>query len=261
MAQNKAWTRPELLLAFGMYCELPFGKLHYRNLDIIRLAEKLGRTPSALAMKLTNIASLDPAITASGRKGLVGASFADKALWQEMQSDWNAFVSAIASTMEDLRITELTQDSSQTVQPEVDSEEENFLGGEKWTHTKARVGQNFFRRTVLSAYNYRCCMSGLSVPSLLVASHILPWRTEPAHRLNPRNGLLLSVLHDKAFDTGILTVDQDMRIVVAKLNHKEEDPFFQSTLQAYHGKPIALPEKLSPASEFLHYHRENLFKG
>ena len=261
MTQNKAWTRQELLLAFGLYCELPFGKLHYRNPDIIRLAAKIGRTPSALAMKLTNVASLDPAITASGRKGLAGASSADKALWKEMQSDWSAFISALAFAMEELGITELTQEPRHIEQTGINSDEESFLGGEKWTLAKARVGQNFFRRTVLSAYNYRCCMSGLSLPGLLVASHIVPWRTEPIHRLNPKNGLLLSVLHDKAFDSGILTVDEDMRIVVANLHNTQDDLFFQSALQAYHGRRIALPEKLNPSAEFLYYHREHLFKG
>lgn len=73
MASNKGWTRQELLIAFGLYCQIPFGKLHSRNPDIIKYAELIGRTPSALAMKLTNIASLDPVITSSGRKGLSSA--------------------------------------------------------------------------------------------------------------------------------------------------------------------------------------------
>ena len=97
MASNKGWTRQELLIAFGLYCQMPFGKLHSRNPDIIKNAELIGRTPSALAMKLTNIASLDPVITSSGRKGLSGASSADRKIWQEMQSDWESFALASES--------------------------------------------------------------------------------------------------------------------------------------------------------------------
>ena len=58
---KRGWTRDELLVAFNLYCKTPFGRLHQRNPEIIRLASALGRTPSALAMKLVNFASLDPA--------------------------------------------------------------------------------------------------------------------------------------------------------------------------------------------------------
>ncbi|WP_246585402.1 hypothetical protein [Thiorhodospira sibirica] len=91
MPSNKGWTRQELLVAFGIYCQMPFGKLHSKNPEIIKHAEQIWKTPSALAMKLTNISSLDPAITSTGRKGLSGASFADKKMLKEMQNDWEIF--------------------------------------------------------------------------------------------------------------------------------------------------------------------------
>ncbi|MEO6353373.1 MAG: hypothetical protein ABIO19_15380 [Burkholderiaceae bacterium] len=90
--KSNNWTREQLLVAFNLYCQLPFGKLDQRNPDIIRFAAMIGRTPSALAMKLVNIASLDPVITDSGRKGLNGASKLDRAMWDEMQHNWNNFV-------------------------------------------------------------------------------------------------------------------------------------------------------------------------
>ena len=55
------------------------------------MADAIGRTPSSLAMKLTNIASLDPEITSTGRRGLTGASAADRAIWDEMHNDWETF--------------------------------------------------------------------------------------------------------------------------------------------------------------------------
>ena len=63
MSRSPRWTRQQLKLAFHLYCQLPFGRLHRRNPEIVDLAELLGRTPSAVAMKLVNFASLDPAIT------------------------------------------------------------------------------------------------------------------------------------------------------------------------------------------------------
>ena len=86
MASSAPWTRQQLLAAFALYCRLPFGRLHRGNSEIIRVATAIGRSPSALAMKLTNIASLDPAITATGRAGLTGASAADRQMWQEMEA-------------------------------------------------------------------------------------------------------------------------------------------------------------------------------
>ena len=80
-----------MLVALYLYCQIPFGKMHSRNPEIIKYAELISRTPSALAMKLTNIASLDPAITSSGRRGLRNISLTDKAMWDEMQADWEGF--------------------------------------------------------------------------------------------------------------------------------------------------------------------------
>lgn len=149
MASNKGWTRQELLIAFGLYCQMPFGKLHSRNPDIIKCAEQIGRTPSALAMKLTNIASLDPAITSTGRKGLSGASSADRKMWEEMQNDWESF--ALAS---ETAIANIMQGEDNLATIEYEDAEEDYVGLNKEIKTKARIGQSFFRRSVLSAYNY-----------------------------------------------------------------------------------------------------------
>ena len=61
MAQRPGWTRDPLLIALRLYMRTPFGRLHGRNPEIIHLATKIDRTPSALAMKACNFASLDPA--------------------------------------------------------------------------------------------------------------------------------------------------------------------------------------------------------
>ena len=141
--------------------------------------------------------------------------------------------------------------------PEIaDSQRE---GIDRPVETTARVGQSFFRSAVLSAYSERCCITGLSIPRLLVASHIVPWSHDPANRVNPRNGLLLSALHDRAFDAGLLTVKDDMTVKVSP--SYSDDEFFSSAVAAYQGKPIRLPERFHPDREFLAYHRENIFVG
>jgi predicted restriction endonuclease len=251
MSVKTGWTRQQLLVAFNLYCQMPFGKMHSRNPEIIKYAELIGRTPSALAMKLTNIASLDPAITSTGRKGLKGASAADEAMWQEMQTNWEHFAIEAQSATSVLGATvDVTSMPDEVI---------DYTGSNKIVQTTTRVGQDFFRRSVLSAYNYQCCITGLSVPKLLVASHIIPWRVDAANRLNPRNGLCLSILHDKAFDGGILTIATDMTVRVSRKHTSNADHFFNSALLAYDGKLIASPEKFSPLTEFLSYHRQHIF--
>lgn len=258
MSGKKGWTRQQLLVAFDLYCQLPFGKLHSRNPDIIKYSELIGRTASALAMKLTNIASLDPAITSTGRKGLKGASSADKAMWNEMQNDWECFAleanqAIVNAENEDVPVTDL--DEKYPTDHGID-----YTGKSKTILTKARVGQGFFRKAVLSAYNFQCCITGLSIPSLLVASHIVPWSKSVENRLNPCNGLSLSMLHDKAFDNGIITVSEDMTVCVSQRGVPHSDSFYKSALLGYDGKPIMLPEKFRPNEEFLAYHREHVFE-
>ena len=238
---NKGWTRQQLLVAFGLYCQMPFGKMHSRNPEIVKYAELIDRTPSALAMKLTNIASLDPAIISTGRKGLSGASSTDKKMWEEMQSGWESFAQESESEM-----TKIAKSEDEYGTTDLgDKSEDDYTGFDEEIKTKVRIGQSFFRRSVLSAYNYRCCITGLSMPKLLVASHIVPWRSDPSNRMNPRNGLSLSMLHDKAFDLGIITIKNDLTIRVSDIENSKNDHFYQSALKIYDNKPIALPEKHS----------------
>ena len=255
MTHGSPWTRNQLLVAFSLYCRLPFGRLHSRNPEIISFAEAMGRTPAALAMKLTNIASLDPAIRSSGRRGLTSVSAADRAMWDEMNSDWDEFA------VESERAMTATKADEEPLEPSPEDDADAPIGEDRTVKTTARVGQDFFRRAVLSAYNERCCITELSIPTLLVASHIVPWRDDRSNRVNPRNGLLLSALHDKAFDTGLITVNDDMTVRVSNRHMRSDDPYFTESIQRYHGREINLPEKFAPSRDFLSYHREYIFIG
>lgn len=258
MAIRNNWTRSQLLVAFNLYCQLPFGKFHHRNPLIIKYSELIQRTPSALAMKLGNIASLDPVITSSGRAGLKAASKADKSMWDEMQSDWGKFALESYDTIQSFdlqsQMETLSSDSSIRLSNDAD-----YSGDEKITKTKIRIGQDFFRKSVLSAYENRCCITGLSIPKLLIASHIVPWSKDKKNRLNPKNGLCLSMLHDKAFDVGIITITNDMKVKVSRTLLKQTNLFVKNTLLKYNDTEIKLPEKFSPSEEFLSYHRNMIF--
>jgi predicted restriction endonuclease len=255
-AAASQWSRQELLIALSLYCQMPFGKMYARNPDIVAVAERIGRTPSALAMKLTNFASLDPEIRSTGRRGLANASAADKAIWDNMQLDWERFAVEVDRAITAAGLEDRLESSTG---PTSEDERDDYVGLERRVEAVGRVGQQFFRRAVLSAYDYRCCITGLAVPSLLLASHIVPWKVDPSNRLNPRNGLCLSALHDRAFDAGIITISEDLRVQTS--SRVSDDAFYRLAVSAFDGRPITIPGKFRPSSDFLRYHRESIFLG
>jgi hypothetical protein len=251
------WTLDQLKLAFHLYCQLPFGKLHQRQPDIIALAQIIGRTPSAVAMKLVNFASLDPAITASGRAGLGNASAQDRDVWEAFHADWEG----LADECEALRIRFAAEHGVAVPAEEPASNElpADYTGEVRRVVTAQRLKQRFFRRAVLASYRGRCCMSGLSEPRLLIASHIVPWSTDPKNRLNPSNGLCLSAIHDRAFDQGLISMTDDFQVLVSEELRRRKDLFIEQTFGAIDGKAIELPERFAPTLDLVAHHREVIF--
>lgn len=252
---RRDWTANEVKLAFHLYCQLPYGRLHRHNPEIIELAQLIGRTPSAVAMKLTNLASLDPAILASGRKGFRNASQLDRAIWQAFQADREGLVLECAGIRAELAGNHATHAAdAAAINPTVD-----FTGATRAQTVQQRIQQSFFRRAVLSSYAYRCCISGLSEPRLLIASHIVPWSQDKANRLNPSNGLCLSALYDRAFDQGLITLDEDWRVVLSPQLKQNADSAIDRFFLANEGQTIALPERFRPDPTLMQRHRDTVF--
>jgi putative restriction endonuclease len=82
---NRLWTRDELIIAFNLYCKIPFGQIDQRNPAIIALANLLGRTTASLAWKLANFARLDPALQARGIRGASHDSKGEVDIWERVQ--------------------------------------------------------------------------------------------------------------------------------------------------------------------------------
>ena len=138
---------------------------------------------------------------------------------------------------------------------------QDFTGETKRVVTEQRVKQSFFRRAVLSSYQGRCCMSGISEPRLLVAGHIIPWSKDKINRLNPRNGLSLSALHDKAFDGGFISLTDDLRVLISDALRQRNDDFIRQVLLPLDGQEIYLPERFLPNVIFVTHHRQEIFLG
>lgn len=260
LSQKGRWTREQLKLAFHLYCQLPFGRLHSRNPEIVELARLIGRTPDALAMKLVNFASLDPAITSSGRSGLKGASRLDKEIWDEFHADWEALAVECGDLLSCLQKNGGGGDGNADADTDIFNLDD-YTGETRVTLTKQRIKQEFFRRAVLSSYRGRCCMSGLSASRLLVASHIAPWRDDVTNRLNPRNGLCLSAIHDKAFDRGLIALTDNYQVIVSGQLLKQDDKFASQIFLPIKGRQIELPERFMPELELIKLHREKHYVG
>ncbi len=248
------WTREELILAFDLYCRIPFGQFHNRNKEVINLAEQIGRTASAVAMKLSNFASLDTVHQARGIQGLSHFSKADKAIWDELTGDWEKFVQERENLLHNLG-----QDADNVIL------DEEYLSSLENKRTEAiyprkvRLGQEIFRDMVLSAYG-KCCVCGIPIDELLVASHIIAWKDRHNLRLNPCNGLCLCVLHDKAYDKGYLTVTDSYEILISpRIEQLLPHHALDSGFAIYHGNKIRLPEKFLPNGEFLNEHTTKCF--
>ncbi|MBK6342907.1 MAG: HNH endonuclease [Flavobacteriales bacterium] len=253
---RKPWTREELLVLLTLYEKIPFGKFDQSNPVLIEVAACMLRTPGSVAMKLSNLASLDASLAARGIKGLTGASALDRQIWEEYHRQHEELAPQGEALLSDLltgdadAIIEVTTDAIDVLRPPVGPTE-------MMVSAKARRGQSFFRQAVLNAYGSRCAVTGLSIRDLLVASHIIPWNAAEEHRLDPQNGIALNALHDKAFDRGLITFDTELRLVCSKaLRDHFADATVSQHFKTYEGKPLAIPaEAAGPKAEYLEWHR------
>ncbi|WP_246200179.1 HNH endonuclease [Maribacter luteus] len=212
---QKLWTRNELILAINLYCKLPFGRLHRSNPQVVHLAGLIGRTPSSIAYKLVNFASLDPSLQARGIKGASNSSKLDKVIWNEFYNNWEELPyesEKLLSKFENKTIEELNNIDLDNL-PKGKTREQVI---------EVRVNQAFFRSSILASYNNTCCITGLNQSELLIAGHIKPWSTDKKNRLNPRNGIAINALHDKAFERGLITITPNYKIKVSNTLLKQK---------------------------------------
>ncbi len=138
-------------------------------------------------------------------------------------------------------------------------------GEDQLSITKRRKGQDYFRRMILANYGGRCALTGISVPQLLLASHIIPWadKSHKKDRLNPCNGICLSALYDKAFDKGLFTISPDDYTIQlsSALREYGTQEYFDKQFGSISGKQITMPIEYKPNRDFLAYHRDHVFVG
>jgi putative restriction endonuclease len=262
-AQNVRWTREQLLVVLNVYHKLNFGQMHARQPVVMALAQKLGRGANSVAMKLCNLASFDPALKLRGIKGLAGASNLDREMWDEFHADLNETVPASEDALRKLfnadesSVLEVTPKEGVRVFKQAPSGPTETMA-----NVKLRRGQEFFRDAVLNNFGGCCGVCRLSVRELLIASHILPWGKYPTERLNVRNGLCLSRLHDAAFDRGFIAFDSKLRLLLSpRLKAEISQRCVADNFGEFAGEPLHFPDDAIPPDEaFIAKHRASIFQ-
>ena len=249
------WSRQELILAFNLYLKLPFGKMHKQTLEIIELATLLGRTPSSIGMRLGNFASIDPILQARGIGGLKGGMNQVKPIWDEFFNNQEELV-----FLSEKILAEKQQTTIEIKYKEVLADISHLQGQDVIREVKTRVNQSVFRQMVLSNYDTKCAITGIDIPQLLYASHIVPWSQNENERLNPENGICLSSLYDNAFDKGLIGINTSHEVILSnELKKKKDASYFSKHFANIEKQKITIPLGYLPRKEFLEYHLDTIF--
>ena len=122
---------------------------------------------------------------------------------------------------------------------------------------KTRIGQAAFRKMILSNYQNTCCITGLDIPLLNRASHIIGWAERKETRMLPSNGLCLSATYDAAFDKKLISLDEKYRVIISKeIREHYSNQHVEAYFECREGQIITYPVRSMPSQEFLETHRK-----
>lgn len=249
------WSHDETVIALGLYCQLPFKNVNKATPEVVAVSRLMKRKPASLSMKIGNIGRLDPMLAVRGITGLKHGAKMEQLVWDEYANRPDELAAKYHELLAALKGgSGLEEDQLIKTPP--------GLEGARLMHY--RVNQSFFRKTVMAAYANTCCITGMNDPRLLIASHIKPWSKcdTGEERTNVENGLCLNALHDKAFDKGLITLDDDMRIVNSRsLRDAMTVNLYEEYFSRYEGIQINMPSRCRPSVPFLEYHRNHIFQG
>lgn len=257
------WTREDFILVMNLYAKLRYGQFSYRNVEVIKLAELIGKTPGAVAFKLVHLSRQDPKHK-DRVKGLANPGKNAIEIYNEFASNWDEMLyesEILLASYQKIRIEEDFLDKQ-----EIEKLEQDILIGKEGLDVqrlvKTRVNQSLFRKVVVNNYSNSCTVCSLNIENLLVASHIVKWSSNQTHRLNPENGLCLCNIHDRAFELGYIGIKNDYKILVSpELNQIHSKETLNALFKRHENQSIILPDKFYPNPEFLEQHYISTFKG
>ena len=255
MARKDVWTREQLIMALNVYFKIPFKDVKEKHPLIQKYAPLIGRTPTALKMKIGNFGRLDPTLKAKDIVGLGHGSMAEEPIWQEFWGN----LDKLAFESERLFAERAGMRIEDTLGADI---QELPQGREKEVLVRQRVNQQFFRDAVLTAYLNQCCITGIANTPLLEACHISGWADDENNRTNPKNGLCMTPTFHRAYDKYLIAITPDYEIVISEqMIERTKDEQTQRYLAGLQHKKILMPEKFAPDVEFLAKHHESYIKS
>lgn len=256
MSGINKWSKEELILAFNLYLKITFGKTNSKNPQIIELAKLINRTPASIVMRLGNFAHVDPFHQNRGVVGLKNGKNQVQPIWDEFFHNQEELVFLSEQILAEKEKTSIEKKYKDILEDLKDLKGETVI-----REVKSRVNQSVFRQMVLGNYSTQCAITGIDIPELLFASHIVPWSKNEKERLNPENGICLSPLYDKAFDRGLIGINTNYEIILSKnLKNKSTSEFFVNHFAIIENKKITEPLNYFPRKEFLEYHLDVIFE-
>ena len=118
---------------------------------------------------------------------------------------------------------------------------------------KERKGQAAFRRDILKIYNNSCAITEIKQKEVLEAAHIQGYVNEESN--NVQNGICLRVDIHKLFDNGLISINNDYKVIVSSMLKSTE-------YERIDGKKIKLPNNKMhyPSANALENHNKQVFR-
>ena len=251
------WTEEQITVVLYEYCRRPFGQFSGTKPFVIELGELIGRTPSAIVRKACNLASFDPQMKGRGVGGLGHTSKLDGIIWNRYFGHWDQLAYDAELLIAKFKEKELEESLEESINIDLSDLPQ---GKERKQEVKRRINQDFFRKTVLSSYNYKCCITGINNLDLIQASHIVEWSKDEESRTNPQNGLCMNILFHKAYDENVIGISPDYEIIISERFFGERlKDVGQETIDYIRGfdhKKLILPRRFYPDKDMLAAHFE-----
>jgi hypothetical protein len=144
---------------------------------------------------------------------------------------------------------------------ELSEEEQNDYSIEnRKMEVAVRQKQSSFRKNVLKNFESKCSLTALTESNLLRASHIVPWSHRVDSRLDPSNGICLSVVYDYLFDQGFIGFNESLKVIITPEVDSFSEPL-RRILRNVESKQAKAPILHSINKEYLSYHRERILIG
>lgn len=251
------WTEEQITVVLYEYCRRPFGQFSGTKPFVIELGHLLRRSPGAIVRKVGNLAHFDPQMMARGVGGLNHTSKLDKEIWNRYFGHWNQLAYDAELIIAKFKEKNLEESLVESLNINLANLPK---GTERRQEVKQRINQDFFRRTVLSSYNYKCCITGINNPVLIQASHIVSWSEDEENRTNPQNGLCLNTLMHKAYDENLIGISPDYEVFVSERffceRQKDVDQRTVDYIRGFNHQKLTFPRRFYPDRDMLSMHFE-----